>query len=129
MTILSGDPTVGQGSSRMLEAFLFVWLFPAIVGVLDQRLQLVCCLRIDSSFIIVSCVCDIQLREWLLSGLLVLTLGAGDATLRVKEQVEPYLLKVANLASSSNARISVSILSFWTCHVSCVQSFSLMGRL
>uniref|UniRef100_A0A7I4A9E2 Interferon-related developmental regulator N-terminal domain-containing protein n=1 Tax=Physcomitrium patens TaxID=3218 RepID=A0A7I4A9E2_PHYPA len=53
-------------------------------------------------------------------GLLVLTLGAGDATLRVKEQVEPYLLKVANLASSSNARISaldaVAIVTF-VCNV------------
>lgn len=39
-------------------------------------------------------------------GLLVLTLGYGDAALRVKEEVYECLLKVAKLASSSNARVA-----------------------
>jgi len=43
-----------------------------------------------------------------MAGLLVLTLGTGDAALRVKEEVEQCLLKAANLAPSSNARVAVS---------------------
>ncbi|KAG0583280.1 hypothetical protein KC19_3G123300 [Ceratodon purpureus] len=53
-------------------------------------------------------------------GLLVLTLGTGDAALRVKEEVEQCLLKVANHAQSSNARIAaldaVAIITF-VCNV------------
>lgn len=39
----------------------------------------------------------------------MLTLGCGDAALRVKEEVYECLLKVAKLASSSNARVAVSL--------------------
>lgn len=53
-------------------------------------------------------------------GLLVLTLGTGDAALQVKEEVEQWLLKVAYLAQSSNARIAaldaMAIISF-VCNV------------
>jgi hypothetical protein len=49
--------------------------------------------------------------------LLVLTLGACDAALRVKEEVGQYLQILANLAPSSNARIAVS---FWHSEPSCV---------
>lgn len=53
-----------------------------------------------------------------MAGLLVLTLGAGDATLRVKEEVEQCLLKAAKLASASSARVAVSF-----CHIEPLSCF------
>jgi hypothetical protein len=58
--------------------------------------------------IVAPCACTVLTLKWLLAGLLVVTLGTGDAALRVKEEVEQCLLKIANRAQSSNAKIAVS---------------------
>ena len=42
-----------------------------------------------------------------MAGLLVLTLGVGDAASQIKTESEQYLVKIAKSASASTSRIAV----------------------